>query len=484
MAPRPGSGGIPYTHREIFLASDNFVGKGLNTFAKAHDSSLDNPDLVEKHTFEEIVDDLETLHYVRNKDVLWDELVQSQVVKSIAESEFTIEYLARRRSDIDDDFYQDVDHFIEYSKLMGISRQTIRHVLGCRLTHDAIWADPDLYNRLLRDSEDWMDFFMNLTTRGNPMSGNRLDLETMLQLAVHSVGNFGEDPYEVFSRSGKVNEFLRQSNGLNSGTQNVPYPNEGFIQRRTNSKNFSFSTSTFSAGRWRSSNYSNSRAIAMLDKDEEMRKIIAQGRLGLNDPTFEFSDIFDGTVMDNFWDYDWDYEFYKNARTGSNYGRNDRGRVGRQATGNIETSNVLKLEANSAGNVNRNSNYMASPERASLGTHNFSVANKNAITIEVSNGYTQSDSDTANWNTNRRERRSRTVNANSNVQISVGNASKNWGGGDDPETTTFDVSDRDTARVSIDVRADNGSTRSSNRRYSADAHADASITISNIDLED
>lgn len=483
MSPRPGSGGIPYTHREIFLASENSVGLGLNTFAKSNDPALDNPDLAGKNTFREIVEDLETLHYVRNKDVLWDELIQSQVVRSIAESEFTIEYLARRRTDIDPDFYQDVSQFIDYSNLMGVSRQTIRHILGVRLTHDAIWADTELYNRLLRDSEDWMDFFMNLTTRGNPVKNGRLDVETMLHLATHAVGNYGEDPYRVFSESNKVTQLLERSNGLDSGTQNVPYPREGFIRRRTNNKNFSFSTSTFSSGRWRSSSYSNSRAIALLDADEQIRKLIAQGRLGLNDPTFEFTDIFDGTALDNFWEFDWDYEFYTNARASSNLGRNDRNRRRYRATSDIETSDVLKLSANTAGRTNRNNNYQASPERARLGTHNFDVSNKNSITVEVSDGHTQSDSDTANWNDNRRRRRSRTVNANSNVKISVGNTSKNFGSGENPKTTTFDVSNADDARIDIDVRADSGSTRSGNRRYSADAQANASITISNIDIE-
>lgn len=479
MAPTPGSGGVPYTHREIFLAAENYVGKGLNTYAKAIDSSNDYPPLNEKQDFQSIVDDLDTLFHVRDTDALWDELIQSEVVKKLAESEFTVEYLAKVRGDIDQNLYQDVKDFIEYSNLIGLSKQSIRWVLAVKLTHVAIYNDDDLLNRLLQDNEDWMDVLINLTTEGNLVEDNKLEFDTILMMLTHAVDRYGEDPYAIFSDESNLNSLLKSSNKLDNNPVSVPSFSEGFIQSQNQRKNLSFNSSTFSTSRWRSSSYSNSRAIGLINRDERIRCLIAQGRLGLNDPNFRFTDLFDGTVLDNFWDFDWDAEFYQSARASSNYGRNDSDRRRYLATGNISTSNSLQIAANSAGRVRSNYNRLATPERARLRTHNFSVEDKETIAVSVSGGKTEHDFD--DYNGRRYSYRSRT--ARSQVTINVGNDSKRWRGGETPESVTFDVTNANNARIDIDVQADNGGSRLPRASPSLEVHADASIEIDDITIE-
>lgn len=48
MVSQPGEAGIPYTHREIFLAAPHAVGKGLDTFGKISSSDLQSENTIEE----------------------------------------------------------------------------------------------------------------------------------------------------------------------------------------------------------------------------------------------------------------------------------------------------------------------------------------------------------------------------------------------------------------------------------------------------
>ncbi len=468
---------VPYTLAEIFLSSEYGVGQGLSTFGRLNDSQLES-----KNTFKEVRDDFDTLCTVRYNERTWEQLVRSAVVKKLAESEFTVEYVAKHAPDIPENEFEDVKDLIEYSNLAHVDRETIEWVLNTHMTHIAIWQDQTLWRRLIKNHETWMDYFVNLTTFGNPL--NRLDAESILLLATHSVGAYGEDPYEVFSRTGVVDEFLNQSNGLDSRiTRNhgVPTSHEGWIRGRSNEKNMPFSASGWSADRYRSSEYTNGRAIRLLDESYELRKIIAQGRLGLNDPNFEFTDLFDGSALDNFWDFDFDYEFINDARASSNSSSDDRGRTV-NASGNIDTSNSIRLEANADSRSRSNNGTASADETVYLETRNFDVSNKNAVKIRL-NGNVERNTDSDSYNTWNSTRNVNTS-AESSCTLDIGNDSKTFKGNDDVEDTEFDISNENSMKLRFEARSDANARAGSYWGWDIDTSASVSIDITDVSFEE
>lgn len=483
--PTPGSGGVPYTHREIFLAANYSVGKGLDTY-----SGINNTELQSKNSFKEIVTDFDTLATVRSTEELWDELVISEVVKQLAESEFTVEYAAKHAPGIEENTYQDVQDLIEYSNIASADPETIEWLLNIHLTHIAIWNDVSLYNKLLKHNEQWMDYFINLTSFGNPI--NRLHNETIIQLALYAVGDYQQDPYSVFSDQAKIDALLKRGNDLNNGVRrafSIPTNHDGFIAGRNNNRNTGYGVRPFSTKRWRSSEYTNYRAIGLLEESLEMRRIIAQGRLGLNDPTFRFTDLFDGTVFDNFWDYDWDYEFieYASADVSKDVvSRNSNHPNYDYAYSNIDTSTNIKLKANAdshAQGSNAGNNETSPTEKAQVRTHSFDVSNKNSVKISIdsSNSHTEHKRDTYTYNySSRNHERTMVADSKSSVTVSIGNSSKQFKGGEKPEDVTFDISNTNTIQVDLKVQSD-ADTRAHNN-YDVDSHANAAVNITSIDI--
>ena len=481
--PTPGSGGVPYTHREIFLAANHFVGKGLDTHA-----GINNTELQNKSTFKEIVNDFDTLATVRSTEKLWNELVLSEVVKQIAESEFTVEYAAKHAPGVEENTYQDVQDLIEYSNIASADPETIEWLLNIDLTHHAIWSNVNLYNKLLKHNRQWMDYFVNLTSFGNPI--NRLDGETRMQLALYAVGEYQRDPYAVFSDQAKINKLLKQGNSLSHNVRrayNIPTNHDGFISGRNNNGNTGYDVRPFSTERWRDSEYTNYRAVGLLDRSLEIRRVIAQGRLGLNDPTFKFTDLFDGVVLDNFWDYDWDYEFIKYARAEEN--RSSTGDYSRDAIGtsNVDTSTNIKLAATAESEANASDNAIdagKSKATARLKTQQFDVSNKNSLTVNInsSNSHTQHKRNTTDYYYSSRNHSGTLVSdSKSSVSISVGDDTKQWGGGDTPNDHTFSISNSNT--IDIDIRVDSDSDYSMKEKWEVDTAANASVNITSIDID-
>ena len=476
--PTPGSGGVPYTHREIFLAANHFVGKGLDTHA-----GINNTELQNKSTFKEIVNDFDTLATVRSTEKLWNELVLSEVVKQIAESEFTVEYAAKHAPGVEENTYQDVQDLIEYSNIASADPETIEWLLNIDLTHHAIWCNVNLYNKLLKHNRQWMDYFVNLTSFGNPI--NRLDGETRMQLALYAVGEYQRDPYAVFSDQAKINKLLKQGNSLTHNVRhayNIPTNHDGFISGRNNNGNTGYDVRPFSTERWRDSEYTNYRAVGLLDRSLEIRRVIAQGRLGLNDPTFKFTDLFDGVALGNFWDYDCDYEFIKYARAEENrsgIGNNSRDAIG---TSNVDTSTNIKLAATAQSGASattsntRSSQAGKSEATARLKTQQFDVSNKNSLTVNInsSNSHTQHKRSTTDSGT-------LVSDSKSSVSISVGGDTKQWRGGDTPNDHTFSISNSNT--IDIDIRVDSDSDYSMKKKWEVDTAANASVNITSIDID-
>ena len=480
--PTPGSGGVPYTHRELFLAANHFVGKGLDTHA-----GINNTELQNKSTFKEIVNDFDTLATVRSTEKLWNELVLSEVVKQIAESEFTVEYAAKHAPGVEENTYQDVQDLIEYSNIASADPETIEWLLNIDLTHHAIWSNVNLYNKLLKHNRQWMDYFVNLTSFGNPI--NWLDGETRMQLALYAVGEYQRDPYAVFSDQAKINKLLKQGNSLTHNVRsayNIPTNHDGFISGRNNNGNTGYDVRPFSTERWRDSEYTNYRAVGLLDRSLEIRRVIAQGRLGLNDPTFKFTDLFDGVVLDNFWDYDWDYEFIKYARAEEN--RSSTGDYSRDAIGtsNVDTSTNIKLaataESEASASDNASNDAGKSKATARLKTQQFDVSNKNSLTVNInrSNSHTQHKKNTDGYFYGNSDGNI-VSESKSSVSISVGDDTKQWGGGDTPNDHTFSISNSNT--IDIDIRVDSDSDYEMHNNWDLDTAANASVNITSIDID-
>ncbi len=480
--PKPGEGGVPYNHLELFLASPYRVGKGLDTF-----SGVDSENLREKESFKDVRDDFDTLATVRSNEKLWKELVESAVVKKLAESEFTVEYVAKHAPDIPEGTYNEVKDLIDYDELAHVDRETIEWVLSVHLTHLRIWSDRSLLNKLLQNEDQWMDYFVNLTTFGDPI--NSLDTETIIQLALHSVDAYGQDPYEVFSDPNAIDEFLSQGNFLSSGPKSdysVTTSPDGFIKGRSNQRDIGFSTSpAWNTPNWRGSEYTNSTATGLLDRSAELRKIITQGRLGLNDPDFDYLHLFDGAVLDNFWDDDiLDYEFIGEARATSNTDNANRNNHSASASGNINTESNLYMRANADADSSSRSNRryaVSADETVRIATRNFDVSSKNSVQFTIAGGETRYDSDSDSF----RRNRNMNTSVSSSVKIDIGNDSKEWEGGDDPETTTFDISNDDTMKIEFQVASDASARErnSSNRRLNVDAAARAILDVSDISFD-
>ena len=480
--PTPGSGGVPYTHREIFLAANHFVGKGLDTHA-----GINNTELQNKSTFKEIVNDFDTLATVRSTEKLWNELVLSKVVKQIAESEFTVEYAAKHAPGVEENTYQDVQDLIEYSNIASADPETIEWLLNIDLTHHAIWCNVNLYNKLLKHNRQWMDYFVNLTSFGNPI--NWLDGETRMQLALYAVGEYQRDPYAVFSDQAKINKLLKQGNSLSHNVRrayNIPTNHDGFISGRNNNGNTGYDVRPFSTERWRDSEYTNYRAVGLLDRSLEIRRVIAQGRLGLNDPTFKFTDLFDGVALGNFWDYDCDYEFIKYARAEEN--RSEIGNYSRDAIGtsNVDTSTNIKLaataESEASASDNASNDAGKSKATARLKTQQFDVSNKNSLTVNInsSNSHTQHKKNTTDWDDGN-SGGNIVSESKSSVSISVGDDTKQWRGGDTPNDHTFSISNSNT--IDIDIQVDSDSDYSNQGNSGVDTAANASVNITSIDID-
>ena len=464
MSITPGTNGIPYNHREIFLAAQNSVGAGLASFAGIDDAALEGHE-----TFEQVKNDFDSLKLIQQNQELWDQLVQSQVVKELAEEEFTVEYVAKNAPGIAEGIYTNISDLVQYSELVNADKETIEWLLSLHLIHEAIWNDSALFSDLLINSQNWMDYWVNLSTFGNPVS--KMNEDAVFKFALHSIDEQGNDPYTVFSIGARRDSFLKSNNRIQTDgiktNFGVPTSHDGFIQDQGFSDNSGFATSPWSTDNWRDSAYTNWGAVYLLGQYNSLRECIGQGRLGLQDSTFSFEDVFNGVLYNNFWEFDWDYELYSYARAEND---TDGAQV---SNGNISTSGDLDFRANAQVRaVGHNSPYVdKAVSRAELRTHAIDVTNTNTVSVSFANNtFTQSVDSYQS-----------VVTANSSVRVGVNGDVRTWSGGSVPSNTeTWDVSSANTVSMRFDADADARAEYRTNR----DAAANCRLTVTDVTFSD
>lgn len=386
--PTPGENGVPYTHREVFLTADNAVGQGLDTHG-----GLGNTELQSKESFQEVINDKNTLNLIRSTEKLWNELLKSIAVRKYAESEFTVEYAAKNTSSIPEQTYRNVNSLLNANNLRDVYKNDIKLLLGVDMIHRGIWNDRQLFNELLRTRENWMSFFPNLSTFGDPLP--RMNPETKKQLCLYAIGKHGSDPYTVFNQQSNIDALLSQTNDLSKTRYtDIPTNHPSWIGGRNNSYNINWSASAWNTENWRSSEYTNKTAIHVLKNSYEMRELIAQSHLGINDPNFSFLDLFNGDVVNNFWNEDGtikplrqlDAEFVKDATAESNQGRfysyDSYNYV--YADANISGGSNLTINPESERDRSNSNNAAATAiSNAKLTTEPIDVSDKRGITIDL-----------------------------------------------------------------------------------------------------
>lgn len=491
--PNPGSGGVPYTHREVFLAAEYAVGKGLETYAGLSDTALRS-----KSTFPEIVSDFDTLTTVRDTTDLWDELVVSQIVKHYAESEFTVEYLAESAPSINTNTYQDVQDLMSYSNLNDADKKTIELLTKIHMANMQLWSDKSLYNRLIKNHKNWMEYFINLTRHGDPVADGKLDEESMTELALHTVGEYQSNLFEVFNDKSNRDKFLKQTNFMNTApVDNHSFDSnvkQGWIRTQSLHSGVSWSVSPFSTNRWISSSYSNGLAVRLLNEVPELRKAIAAGKYTAGkSEDFEMYHLFDGTVSENLWELgsDLDHEIIKTASANQSSAKsrsyaNSSDSTNYYAKANISTGSTLTMHATGdSGELHANWNSASTQSissGASIETHNINVTNKNTVTFEIDSGqsFTQEATSSTKYYTNYGSGRLNTE-SNSSVTVQVGSESKTWNSGESPDNKEFDISDKDRVNLKLVVSSDaDGASRGD--YYSTTNSADAKLVLDDIDI--
>jgi len=386
--PTPGENEVPYTHREVFLTADNAVGQGLDTYGR-----LGNTELQSKESFQEVISDKNTLNLIRSTEKLWNELLKSIAVRKYAESEFTVEYAAKNASSIPEQTYRNVSSLLNANNLKDVNKEDIKVLLGIDMIHLGIWNDRPLFNELLRTRKNWMDFFPNLSTFGDPLP--RMNPETKKQLCLYAIGKHGSSPYTVFNQQSNIDALLTQTNDLSKTRYtDIPTNHPSWISGRSNSYNINWVASSWSTENWRSSEYTNRTALHVLKNSYEMRELIAQSRLGINDPDFSFHDLFNGNVVNNFWNENGsikplkqlDAEFIESAKAesdeGSFYSYDSYNYV--YADGEISGGSNLTISGDAEGQRSNSNNDLASAiAEASLTTEPIDVSNKGGISIDL-----------------------------------------------------------------------------------------------------
>ena len=473
----PGSGGIPYTHREIFLAADNSVGKGLATFGR-----LNHAELREKNSFREVVDTFETLRVIRANDTLWDELLKSEVVRKIAESEFTVEYAAKNTPDIPEETYQDVKDLVVYSNIADASRRTIEWMLQLKLVHLAIYDDTALFNKLLKNDINWVKYVPNLTTFG--WNANKFDADTITQLVLYDIDEFNRDPYN--SVKNNFNKLISQRNNLSDGLRsdyNVPSNHDGWIKNQSQIDNLP-THSGWSTSEWRSGDISNEALLGLLyQRPLVLSPLLVQGRLGVGEE-ISIVDVINGMHYpgNNFWEVDFGEDLIHSAScetASGNYGYNDRKTV----RASIDAGSNLKLSSDSfafdyKGNLSKSNTALTA--NASIKTQPFDVSGHNSISVSIddSNSHTQYDEATIGNNNDGH----RSGSSASHVTLDVGGETKTWSSGESPNDHDFDVSDKSTVTISFGTHADT-LTMSRNNNHDYASTQNAAIDIQDITIE-
>lgn len=134
---QPGESGIPYSHREIFIAAPHAVGKGLDTHGEINNSTLQN-----MNTISEVLSTDDARKAIRDNDTVFEELLQSKYLAQAHASELASLYIERNSSNIGDpNSYENIDHLMTVETMSGWSKSDIQLFLGIKkaFTRGLIW---------------------------------------------------------------------------------------------------------------------------------------------------------------------------------------------------------------------------------------------------------------------------------------------------------------------------------------------------------
>jgi len=313
---------------------------------------------------------------------------------------------------------------------------------------------------------------------GDPLP--RMDEETKIQLGLYAIGKYGQDPYQVYNDQSNIDALLKSSNSLEKNLMGGIVTNHPtWINAISNSSNtHGWNASSWgSTDNWRDSSYSYGPGIYFMRRSMTTRELIAQSQLGINDPDFSFLDLFNGNIVNDFWNSNGSVdpmnqlngEFFREARAQHSEHNRNRGSV--SANGNISGGSNLTVSAGaSAYATNYNNEALSASAPAHLKTEPVDVSNKNSVTINFRH-VTGGSSRSAPWYGN-------------NVKATVGIGSgqyKQWDGNESSNNSlTFNISNRNSIRFRFNAGADARSRTNSNSSQSSSASAH--IDISNINI--
>ena len=297
MSSQPGEGGIPYTHREIFLAASNAVGQGLDTFG-----NIGSTDLRSKDTIEALLSDPNSRGPVKQNDQVFTELLKSKYLNVNFESEIAALYLERNAPHIGtQNGYEDIAHLINDETLENWSEEDIQWLLGVQVAHSTLANQNGNYmERLMRQNSNWIKYWQALSTYGN----GSWDSETFVQIAKQAINNFNRNTNTVFQNNNMRTQLLEQSNGLHdtSNSGSIPTDHDIAISNQTISPNIPKSSNYGSIRGLNKNSPYTSEAVGALEQSIDLRNHVAAGKVGVHVDDFSFAKLINDEYNISFFD--------------------------------------------------------------------------------------------------------------------------------------------------------------------------------------
>jgi len=440
---KPGDGNVPYTHREVFLNSPFAVGQGLSTYASFRSGDFNRGEKIEpKETIEDIFNDWNAQKVVTGTDVLWNELVKSELIRGKYKSEMIVEFLAKRAPNIQQETYENISDLHRFEPLKDLDEESIEWILKTDFAGEQLYNKDQLINKLFRNRRKWMSYFNTLRGYGTGLvSSGKLEQDVVVQLLLYVVDKFNSNEYDVFSDKNNRDALLRSDNFLN----NKPKSNHGtkdhpeWVNHRAVADGPDYRASTYTSDLSYSSNITNQRAAGLIKEYPIIRKVLINGKLSETSDPHPLSEFINcsSLTVDNFWELfdmiDLDYEFIQNITCQKSVGGN-----GGTAESYITYNDNLELYGDYAasdpsGYLTRDGKQASST--ATIHTQNIPVSNYDRITFELG-GYSKVYNGI------------RDAYIESTTKIKVGDQETVWDAGENPPNSyVFSITDEN----SIDI---------------------------------
>lgn len=477
---------IPYSHREIFLASDNVVGEGLHTHSNLDETgeySTQLDKLKEKDTLDSIFSSWEAEIPIREDDRILDELLKSMYIRVNNEDKINTAYLEQVTS-ISRHTNKNVGELLSESNLKTLSTNEIKHVLGMKVLHVALSSDINKVSRLIKLNRNWIKYWKNFTTNlGKKGLLKGLSDEAINQIAIWADGGY-EDRTEgntgslksvenYYHNDSRIDSLLNQSDTEDKLLESSPV----FTNHPTAIRSIS-NTQTPYKPRLNTYNgsivgkYNNQTAVGLLHYSSPLRKTIAAKRSGKSVSDFEFTDLFNqNKVTDKFWTITMGDEILETAlQYTQQYYHDDYLSI--TCSVDVGSDLILTSAADYTYDTlggNRSDGATANPK---VRTHPIDVSDKNDINFSVG-GFTESHSN---------DDRGRESNSAVSIQKipehnETGDVGElRWDSGDNP-TGEHTINCTDNNKISLEFHATGDSATSG--RYSSSI---SSLEIKSINI--